>query len=223
MGAHEAKKSLISPNVAIVVAIVYSLITAFKSEFIIVDILPIAYLLALKIKTFMHVLIRLFYLQGFAIFIALSIYIFHYDKYLALIIFIRFNLIATLTLTLFYTKDSTYIYSGLANLWVPHKFKSLCFFFAKSCELLINDLAKLKETLKARGFVAKNNILSYQIISNILGLLVIKSIHRAQNLQETFIARGFNGELYSLNTIKITIYDYALIGTVLTNFYMDFF
>jgi cobalt/nickel transport system permease protein len=217
MGIDEAKTRLISPQVAIVCGLIYTFSLAFKTTFDTSDTIVIIFLLIIRIKEFANILIRLLYIQGFVIFVALSIYLFHSNMTLATIIFIRFNLIALFMLSLFYNRHSEYLYYGFAALPLPDGFKSLIFLFTKASQLLIDDLGTIKETLLARGFVLKGNLLSYEIIANILGLLVIKSLHRAQNLQEVFVARNFNGRLYLLENSKINILDIILIIFIFIN------
>ncbi len=192
---------------------------AFRLEFFIVDLLPLLFLTLLNIKEIAKIASKLLYLQAFALFIALSVYVFHSDLEFALALFVRFNLIVIFSTLLFFKKDGNYIYSGIAKLPLGERFKSLFFFFIKYAELLLNDLSKLKETLVARGFSAKTDIRSYLTLSSLLALLFIKSVGRAQNLQETFVARGFDGRLFSLQKNSISRHDILLVGVLILNLF----
>ena len=76
---------------------------------------------------------------------------------------------------------------------------------------LQNEFRNIKISLISRNFSNKTSLFTYQTYGNILGLLFIKSMQKAQNLKDSFDLRGFNGEIYLNSDFSLSKYDYVLL------------
>ncbi|MBE0490996.1 MAG: hypothetical protein IBX44_01965 [Sulfurospirillum sp.] len=138
---------------------------------------------------------------------------------LALLVFIRSNLIF-ITLTAFFCKtDMFQIALAMQILRLPRVFVSVFYLSAKAIFLLKMELKRFIKTLKVRGFQAKTSLFSYQIYSNFFGLLIIKSFQNANSIQKMLLIKGFNDRLFSLSETKqISMQEWLTLLLLCTSF-----
>ena len=96
----------------------------------------------------------------------------------------------------------------------PAKFTSSTFFTLKMIESLTSDFKSIKTTLKARGFRANSSLFTYYTFGNVLGMLFVKSIRKSNSLKDSFLSRGFLGQIYLNDEFCISKRDYNLIVAV---------
>lgn len=212
MGSVE--KEVISPGVAVVGLFGYSLLIAFRQSFHLVDLLPVVVAYWSMTAHFKVVLKRMMMLNLFVIFVCGTMALLHNDLDLALLIFVRSNLILSISVLLFSGKPSIYIYFGFKSLKMPEKFSVLLFFTIKYTEILMREYETLKNALALRGFHMKTDIFTYKTVAHMFGMLFFRSIRRAGITQDAMVLRGFRGELFHLNRYSLVMKDYVLIGAI---------
>ncbi|MDR1911144.1 MAG: energy-coupling factor transporter transmembrane protein EcfT [Helicobacteraceae bacterium] len=190
----------------IICLIVYSIaIAPSDSIFAPMIVLPIvlAYILRRDLSITLK---RLAFLNTFIIIIAASL-LFNEENRLALLIFIRSNMLLFVSLILFARADSAAIALGFSKLRAPKKFVALLFFTAKLISILRSEFDRFRRALFLRSFRLKTNTISYRLIASFLGLLIIKCFKRADALRKTMILRGFNGKILTLNEPRIELFN----------------
>lgn len=206
---------MINPNIALISLYIYSFYIAFSFKFEFLDFLPILFVAILNYKKMVHIIKQLFYLEFYLLFVIFFALIFNPNYEYLLLIFIRYNAILIFMLFLFYKKDEKYLLMAFLMPIFNKKIKTIIFIFIKYITILANEYEKLKETLLVRGFVSKSNFFTYQTISKIVGMLIIRTFIRMQNLKELFIARSFNGELFFIESQKFNLQDFGIIFLIL--------
>lgn len=147
------------------------------------------------------VLKKLLLLNIFILFVVLSSLIAG-NKELALLVFLRSNLILFSLLSLLHNKDMFEISLALQELRFPSKLVSVFYFTVKSIYMFEQDFKKFIKTLKTRGFQSKTSLFTYQIYSNFFGALIVKAFYNAEQMQKMLIIREFNNKIYTIQKVK---------------------
>ncbi|MGB0989948.1 MAG: energy-coupling factor transporter transmembrane component T family protein [Halarcobacter sp.] len=199
----------LSPTASFVAAIFYSIFISF-SNVEILYFLPLAYVLFCEYKNFFQILKRVVLLNIFIVMIFIVLLLqTSLDE--ALNIYLRTNMIIAFNIALFFRSSGYDIVRALNDLRFPKRVVSSIYFTLKMIQVLSDELKTIRQTLKARGFKASSSLFAYETYGNLFGHIFVKSIRKAQSLEQTFNLRGFHGRIYLINTIKISYYDLILI------------
>lgn len=193
-------------------ALLYSLFMSFQNIELIYF-LPVLYVALFEYKNILSILRKLLFLNLFLVMIFLVLYIeVSFEE--ALTVYMRSNAIILFNLILFYSSNGFEIIRALSELKAPAKVVSVAYFTLKMITSLKDELYTLKHTLKARGFRAKTSFFTYETFGNLFGHIFIKSIKKANALQDSFKLRGFHGKIYLINSKKLNIYDLGILFLV---------
>ncbi len=200
----------ITPTAALLLALVYSSGIALQEHLYAPMLLPLFLLGWLQKELLFTIAKRLFFLNALiAIVVASMLLQQNYD--LALLVFLRSNLILLFILMLFCDKDEFAIAIAMHHLHLPHQCTSIFFFTAKSIFLIKREFLLFKKTLHVRGFTPKTNVLTYTTMAGFVGILCIRALERSYHLQKAMLLRGFSGEVYRLeNHPSFTRFDALL-------------
>lgn len=198
-----------NPAISLICAFIFTLGVSF-SDFNIYFLLPIIFLVAVNFSNSLEVLKKLLFLNLFIFTIFIFVW-FQADFYEAINIYLRTNIIIFFNLLLFFDSKGLDIIRGFFLLKFPKRFISAFYFTWKIIIELQNEFKNIKISLVSRNFSNKTSLFTYQTYGNILGLLFIKSMQKAQNLKDSFDLRGFNGEIYLNSDFSLSKYDYVLL------------
>lgn len=190
-------------------AVFYSLFISFSSVKLLY-LLPLLFVIFCEYKNIFSILKKLLFLNIF-IFMIFIVLLFQSTLSEALNIYFRTNMIMLFNLTIFFSSSAYDIVRALDNLKFPNKIISSVYFTIKMIQILSDELKVIKQTLKARGFKANSSFFTYETYGNLFGHIFVKSIKKAQVLEESFKLRAFNGKIYLMNSMKISYYDFILI------------
>lgn len=210
-----------NPAISLICAFIYSLILSF-STFEFYFLIPLIFLIITNFDNLLKILKKLLFLNLFIFAIFVFVWI-QNSLVEALNIYVRTNMIIFFNLLLFFNSKGLDIVRGFYLLKFPNRFVSTFYFTWKMIVELQDDFKNIKTTLITRSFHSKTNLFIYQTYGNILGLLFVKSIQKAQNLKDSFELRGFNGEIYLSDSFNLNKFDFYLIITVLITFIFKVF
>ncbi|MDR0746627.1 MAG: energy-coupling factor transporter transmembrane protein EcfT [Helicobacteraceae bacterium] len=155
---------------------------------------------------------RLILLNLFMVVVAASLLLADQPR-LALLIFVRSNLVLLTALALFSKGDPFALAAAFLRLRAPQKLTALLYFLVKISTLIRAEFAHFRRALLLRGWQLRANLQSYRLIASFLGALIVKAFARSQALEKTMRARGFNGRIYALSSPSpFALADYALIA-----------
>jgi cobalt/nickel transport system permease protein len=97
---------------------------------------------------------------------------------------------------------------ALQFLKLPNKLIYLLFFTIRYLEILKQTFEKIQRAMQVRGFKLQANLHTYQSIGNALGMLLIKSLSKAQRIEQSMRCRGFQGQFPQTNLTGFNIKDY---------------
>lgn len=202
-----------NPALSLILAFIYSLVVSF-TIFEIYYLLPIVFLLYITKKYVFQILKKLLFLNLFIFVLFLTLlYSSSFDD--ALNIYLRANAIILFNIALFFNSKGYDIVRGLNMLKFPKNLVSSTYFTLKMIEFLSNDFKLIKNSLKTRGFKANTSLFTYETFGNIIGLLFVKAIRKSYSLKQTFLHRGFKGEIFLNDDFSLKKDDYCLFTIVL--------
>ena len=168
-----------------------------------VFIAPVLFLAILNFKNLFEILKSVLKLNIFIILVVLSLVL--YGEY-ALAKLILFGRLA------FYRSDYFSIALAVSSLNLGDKLTAIFYFSAKFTADLKTIFARLKKTLKVRGFEPKASLFTYKIYANLVAMLFLEAFYKASVLEKTFVCRGFDGKLFGNKSLKIGAKDAAIIA-----------
>jgi cobalt/nickel transport system permease protein len=203
----------LNSSILLISAFIYSIFISFNSIEVLY-ILPIVFAIYCEYKNILEILKKLIFLNLFIVMIFIVL-LMQSSLEEALNIYIRTNMIILFNLLLFSHSSGYDVIRALNELRFPTKFVSSVYFTLKMIQILSDELKSIKQTLRARGFKASSSMFAYETYGNIFGHMFVKSIKKADALQDSFKLRGFHGRIYLINNTKLSIYDFILIFLVL--------
>jgi len=129
-----------------------------------------------------------------------------------LLLTIKCNAIIIVNIGLISTCGIFQIVHALRHLAVPDKLIHLFFFLYRYAHILLFEYAKLKDTLKIRGFKPNTSVHTYRTYGSIIGALLLKGYERSEHIHKAMICRGFKGKYWLLDHFKITKKDIVVAG-----------
>ncbi len=204
--------SRFNSSILLISAFFYSIFISFSQvEFFYFA--PIFFAIYCEYKNIVQVLKKLFFLNLFILMIFLVLLI-QGSMQEALNIYFRTNMIILFNLLLFSHSSGYDIVRALNELRFPKKLVSSVFFTLKMIQTLTDEFKKIRQTLSARGFHGKSSLFTYETYGNLFGHIFVKSIKKANAMQDSFKLRGFHGRIYLINNSKLSVYDVILVFLV---------
>lgn len=101
---------------------------------------------------------------------------------------------------------------ALQSLKLPTKLIYLLFFTIRYLEVLKQTFQQIQRAMQVRGFKMQADLHTYQSIGNALGMLLIKSLSKAQRIEQAMRCRGFHGQFPTANLEKLNMLDYIYLS-----------
>ncbi len=130
---------------------------------------------------------------------------------LALVITLKSNALFLLTLSLIATTPLPFLAHALIHLKVPSKLVLIFFLSYRYFSILHQEYDKLILALKAKGFRPKTNFNTYKTYAYLLGMLLLKSLKKAEDLYRGMLARGYRNNFPILTPFHFDTLDYLFI------------
>ncbi len=128
-------------------------------------------------------------------------------------ILLRSNAVMLMVLALLGSMEPMKLGHAMARLRLPAKFVHLFLFTVRYIEVLSREYRRLRTAMKARGFRMRCNPHTWRSIGYLFGMLLVRSIERAERILAAMRCRGFQGRFHSLAEVKTMDWrDYAFAG-----------
>lgn len=178
-----------NPALALITLIIYSFFIGLNDRIYAVYFIPILLFVILKKEFIISNLKKLVILNLFVVIVALNPLI-NGNYQLALLVFLRCNLIIFFTILLFSGTDDFFIVYATKNIF-GKKLSILIYFTIRFIDSLKSEFFRLKKTLKARLFLPKTSLFTYKIYANLTAMLFLSAYENAVSLEKTLRLRGF--------------------------------
>ncbi|BFU78937.1 hypothetical protein ALC152_21520 [Arcobacter sp. 15-2] len=212
MAINTQKKREIDYSIGIVSLFIYSFFIATTKSVDILLVIPIlAQLLLFKVK--IKKVLKKVLKVNFFIFITFLILFLEGKHELAILVFVRANLILWFTLS--FNFDGFKLYKGLTNLKVSNKFSLILFFTVKYIEVLFSSAFRLLEVLKIRGFRPTMSKKTFSIYADMLAFLLYTAVNKMDKVEDVIAIRTKDGQLAPSKQIVIKIEEVLLLSIII--------
>ncbi len=117
-------------------------------------------------------------------------------------IILKAHTVVLILLTLIATIELVTLGHALAHLKVPDKLVHLFLFTVRYIAVLYEEYRRLRLAMKARGFVFTTSRHSWRSVGWLVGMLLVKSLERAERIVAAMRCRGFHGRFYLLDELS---------------------
>ncbi|MGB0683944.1 MAG: cobalt ECF transporter T component CbiQ [Magnetovibrionaceae bacterium] len=97
--------------------------------------------------------------------------------------------------------------AGLIGLKVPERLVHLLLMTLRYVDVLGDEYRRLRTAMKARGFKPGTNRHSYATLGNLIGMMLVRAIERAERVLGAMKCRGYSGRMPMLAEPKLTRLD----------------
>jgi len=97
------------------------------------------------------------------------------------------------------TMDAVTLGHTLHHLRVPEKFTHLMLFTVRYLDVLHHEYLRLRGAMKARGFRPRLDRHTYRCFGYLVGMLLVRSLDRAERIAAAMKCRGFQGHFFLLD------------------------
>jgi cobalt/nickel transport system permease protein len=133
----------------------------------------------------------------------------------AAIIALKVNAAALVILALVTRLEPGRLGRALAGLGFPAALTHLLVLTVRYVAVFRAEYARLVEAMRARGFVACSSRHTWISLGNLAGMMLVRSIDRAERVEEAMRARGFSGRMALHDSPPFTAADYAMLAGAL--------
>jgi len=121
----------------------------------------------------------------------------------ALLITIKANAVLLVLFSLVATMSASTLGHALAHLKVPDKLVHLMLFMVRYLDVISQEYKKMRRAMQARAFVMRTNRHTWKSIGYLFGMLLIRSVERAERISDAMKCRGFCGRYYLNDEMKM--------------------
>ena len=211
MATSVTKKREIDYSIGLIALFIYSFFIATTKSLDLLLVVPVIVqmlLFKVKIKKVLKKVLKV----NFFIFITFLILFLEGKQELAILVFVRANLILWFTLS--FNFDGFKLYKGLANLKVSNKFSLILFFTVKYIEVLFASVFRLLEVLKIRGFKPTISKKTLSIYADMLAFLLYTAVNKMEKVEDVITIRTKNGQLAPSKSIVVKIEELLLLSII---------
>lgn len=127
----------------------------------------------------------------------------------ALTVVVKVNICALTVFALLGSLDPVRIGQATETLGVPSKFVKLFLFTVRYVSVFRDETNRLAEAMRARAFRPRSNLHTWRTFGNLAGTMVVRSLERAQRVDEAMRCRGFAGSMPTVPAGPVKHYDVA--------------
>ncbi len=117
----------------------------------------------------------------------------------ALAILLKANTVVLALLALVGTLEPVTLGHALARMRLPDKLVHLLLFTVRYLGVLHEEYGRLRLAMRTRGFRARSDRHTWRSLGWLMGMLLVRSLERAERIVAAMKCRGFNGRFYLLD------------------------
>ena len=124
--------------------------------------------------------------------------VYHRGIVLAALITLKSNAILLVIIALVATMNFSTLGFALYWLRVPNKLVYMMLMTYRYVFVINHELQRMLRAIKIRGFRPRTNLHTYKTYAYLMGMLLVRSSHRAERVYKAMICRGFKHKFYCL-------------------------
>lgn len=133
----------------------------------------------------------------------------------ALLLTLRANTIVLACASLLGGMEAAHLGIALRRLGVPPRLATLFLFMIRYVECIHREYHRLRDAMRLRCFRLRWDLHSLRSLGFLMGMLLVRSAARAERIHAAMRCRGFHGEFYSLEPMRLMLPDLAFLGGIL--------
>ncbi len=133
----------------------------------------------------------------------------------ALMVVLKVNASVLVVFALLAPVEPVRLGHAMARLGVPQKLVHLFLFAVRYLHVLRAETGRLIDAMRVRAFVPRSSRHGWRTLGNLIGMMVVRSVERAERVSEAMRCRGFAGRLPLLATESAARADYLFGGAIL--------
>ena len=98
--------------------------------------------------------------------------------------------------------------SALTSLKVSHKLIQLLLFTMRYLKVIGDEFQRLRRAMRARAFVLRFNWHSWKSIGYLIGMMIVRSMHRSERVVAAMKCRGYQGQFVSYHPLSWQVMDF---------------
>ena len=118
---------------------------------------------------------------------------------LALMLLLKANAVVVVIMALIGTLEPIRLGHALARLGAPEKLAHLFLMTIQQIHRLHQEFLRLRQAMRARAFVPRSDRHTWRSYGWLMGMLLVRSLARAERVMQAMRCRGFHGRLYLLD------------------------
>lgn len=99
------------------------------------------------------------------------------------------------------TTKLTHLLYALERLHFPHVLVMILSFMYRYIFVIVDEIMRMKQARDSRNFGGKR-LLQLRTAGNMIGTLFIRSYERSERVYTAMVSRGFNGQVYILDSLR---------------------
>lgn len=111
----------------------------------------------------------------------------------AITIALKVNAAVIVTFALISSLEPVHLGRAMAGLGAPLPLVNLFLLTARYIGVLQAEAGRLREAMRARAFAARSNWHTWRTFGNLAGMMLVRSIERAERVHEAMRCRGYSG------------------------------
>lgn len=96
---------------------------------------------------------------------------------------------------------------AMGKLGLPSVPVQLVLFTYRYLFVLMGEYKHMRSAMAARSFVPGTNFRTIRVLSNLIGVMMIRSFEKTENIYRAMLARGYEGKLHVLEEFKANNFD----------------
>ncbi len=152
----------------------------------------------------------------FILIASLSLY-FTSGQYPAIAMFLRISASVLALVLLSITTNFLDLLCGLQRLKMPGLIVNMLMFTHRYIYVFTEELERMSVARRARGYKGGGSLINREImatITNTAGMLLVRAYERGLRVHDSLVARGYDGEVRTLNRPKLRVRDAAFCGSL---------
>ena len=117
---------------------------------------------------------------------------------------------ALLIMLLFAATDPLHLGSAFRALYVPEPLVRLFVAMTRHLGIIRDEFSRLQDAMRARAFRARSNRHSWRSYGNLVGMLIVRALDRADRVEEAMRLRGYSGRFPRTSLAAPTLSDWAI-------------
>lgn len=117
-------------------------------------------------------------------------------------------------MTLLHAVEPARLGQALRSLHLPETVVRLFVLTARYLSLIREEAVRLHDAMRMRGFRPRSNGHTWRSYGNLVGMLLVRALDRAQRIEEAMLCRGYNGRFPHLAEPAPALRDWAGFGAI---------